>query len=107
MSFLNSIRKKFISAELEHPDTMKQPYGEVDFTHLKPGSVNVSPVGYYDPDLLLIMLKKFIEKQSGVVESVRIATYPCPDSDSPYLMVQNEETGNPGRWFCLAPKTKP
>jgi len=100
----SSILSRFRPHEETTPDKLRKAYGEVNFSHLKPGSVNVTELGIYDPDLLRIMLKKFVENQPGIIESVRIATY--TGNDATYLMVQDELTDEPGRWFALAPLGK-
>ena len=92
------------------PDTPSSPaglsraYGEVQFKHLTPGAIDLDVIGIYDPDLMRIAMTKFLEKQPGIIDSVRLATYPGPDGcSSPYLLIQDEHTEDPSRWFGLAP----
>lgn len=87
----------------DNPDQLIKPYGEVVYPHLKPGSYDVNELGVFDPDVLKIAVTKFIDHHPGVVESVRVATYPCKQTGSHYLMIQDEFTNDPGRWYCIAP----
>lgn len=100
---LSSILSRFKQTPKED---LNKPYGEVKFNHLSSGHPDVIDIGIYDPDLLRIALNKFMEQQTEIIESVRLATYPCPGTESPYLLIQDEYTDEPTRWFALAPMLK-
>jgi hypothetical protein len=82
----------------------EKTYGWVKYNHLKPYYPDVEEIGIYDPDLLRIALKRFIEESKGTIGVVRIAMYPHYEAESPYLMFQDAETTEPDRWFCISPK---
>jgi len=100
---LSSILSRFKQTPKEE---LNKPYGEVKFNHLSSGHPDVIDIGIYDPDLLRIALNKFMEQQTEIIESVRLATYPRPGTESPYLLIQDEYTDDSTRWFALAPMLK-
>jgi hypothetical protein len=87
----------------EAKETVKS-YGWVKYNHLKPYMADVGQIGVFDPDILLLALKKFLKDSNGIVNEIRIATYPHREADSLYIMIQDAETTEPDRWMGVGPK---
>ena len=106
MSFLTKLFGRG-SVDPDNPENLTKPYGEVILSHLAPGCYDVHELGIFDPDLLKIAITKFIDHHPGIVESVRVATYPSKQMNSHFIMIQDEFSTDPDRWFCVAPLKNP
>lgn len=104
MMFLSHLIKRFRGPDGTEAEETVKSYGWVKYSHLKPFSVDVEEIGIYDPDLLIHALKQFLKESPGIVNEIRIATYPHKEVDSQYIMIQDGNTTELDRWMCISPK---
>jgi hypothetical protein len=102
--FLSRMVKYFQAPNGTEAEKSAKSYGWVKYTHLKPYMADVGEIGIFDPDILLLAMKRFLKDSDGIVNEIRVATYPQREANSLYIMIQDAETTEPDRWMCIGPK---